>query len=169
VAHHSGGRIVRRSLLLFGALSARWVSEHWLQHSIRSFAKFYVIFWSRKVMDRSPLHMLGFAIAFIPLRLLAAANNLLIYLFGTGPLGRLIGLLTHYQFPCFKSTLHIRAVLHLGFVRRRDGCRGSSARGAMETHDVFGRDPVAEGHEFLNHLLAPLGSSGTVGHRQCLA
>jgi hypothetical protein len=77
----------------------RDVSEHWLQHPIRSFAKFYVIFWSRKVMDRSPLHMLNFAIAFIPLRLLAAANNLLIYHFGTGPLGRLIGLLTHYMSP----------------------------------------------------------------------
>src|SRR3954452_1833422 len=51
--------------------------------------------WSQKIMDRSPLHMLSFVIAFIPLRLLAAANNLLIYYYGTAPLGRLIGLLSH--------------------------------------------------------------------------
>jgi membrane protein implicated in regulation of membrane protease activity len=46
-------------------------------------------------MDRSPLHMLSFVIAFVPLRLVAAANNLLIYYYGTAPLGRLIGLLSH--------------------------------------------------------------------------
>lgn len=39
--------------------------------------------------------MLSFVIAFVPLRLLAAANNLLIYYTGTAPLGRLIGLLSH--------------------------------------------------------------------------
>ncbi len=91
----AAGAVFIEAFLLFGALNAQRVSEHWLRHPIRSFGKLYVIFWSRKVMDRSPLHMLSFVIAFVPLRLLAAANNLLIYHYGTAPLGRLIGLLSH--------------------------------------------------------------------------
>ena len=91
----AAGAVFIEAFLLFGALNAQRVSEHWLRHPIRSFGKLYVIFWSQKVMDCSPLHMLSFVIAFIPLRLLAAANNLLIYYYGTAPLGRLIGLLSH--------------------------------------------------------------------------
>lgn len=89
------GAVFIEAFLLFGALNARRVADHWLRHPLRSWGKFYVLFWSRRVMDRSPLHMLSFVIAFVPLRLLAAANNLLIYYSGTAPLGRLIGLLSH--------------------------------------------------------------------------
>jgi hypothetical protein len=91
----AAGALFIEAFLLFGAVYADRVSEHWLRHPICSFAKMYVRFWSPKVMDRSPLHMLSFVVAFVPLRLLAAGNNLSIYYFGTGPLGRLIGLLSH--------------------------------------------------------------------------
>lgn len=89
------GAVFIEAFLLFGALNAHRVSEQWLRHPIRSFGKIYVVFWSQKIMDRSPLHMLSFVIAFIPLRLLAVVNNLLIHYYGTAPLGRLIGLLSH--------------------------------------------------------------------------
>jgi hypothetical protein len=95
----AGGALFIELFLLFGVLNAHRVSEHWLQHPIRSFAKLYVVFWSSKVMDRSPLHMLSFVIAFVPLRLLAAANNLLIYHHGTAPLGRLVGLVSRRTSP----------------------------------------------------------------------
>jgi hypothetical protein len=95
----AAGAVFIEAFLLFGALNARRVSEHWLRHPIRSFGKFYVIFWSRKLMDRSPLHMISFVIAFVPMRLLAAANNILIYYYGTAPLGRLIGLLSQRTSP----------------------------------------------------------------------
>ena len=91
----AAGALFIEAFLLFGALNARGVSDHWLRHPIRSFGKIYVVFWSPKVMDRSPLHMLSFVIAFVPLRLLAAANNVLIFHYGTAPLGRLIGFLSH--------------------------------------------------------------------------
>ena len=91
----AAGAVFIEAFLLFGALNAQRVSAHWLRHPVRSFGKLYVRFWSKKVMDRSPLHMLSFVIAFVPLRLFAAANNLLIYHYGTGPLGRLIGVLSH--------------------------------------------------------------------------
>jgi hypothetical protein len=91
----AAGAVFIEAFLLFGALNAQRVSDHWLRHPVRSFGKVYVIFWSQKVMDRAPLHMLSFVIAFVPMRLLAAANNLLIYHYGTAPLGRLIGLLSH--------------------------------------------------------------------------
>lgn len=89
------GAVFVEAFLLFGALNARRVADQWLRHPLRSWGKFYVLFWSRRVMDRSPLHMLSFVIAFVPLRLLAAGNNLMIYYTGTAPLGRLIGMLSH--------------------------------------------------------------------------
>src|SRR2546421_1600615 len=89
------GALFIEAFLLFGALNASRVADQWLRHPLRSWGKFYIAFWSRRVIDRSPLHMLSFVIAFVPLRLLAAGNNLRIYHFGTAPLGRLIGLLSH--------------------------------------------------------------------------
>ena len=61
--------------LLFGLLNARHVSQRWLQHPEHSFGKFYIIPWRKKVLDRSPLHMASFAIAFVPLRLLAGGTT----------------------------------------------------------------------------------------------
>jgi MFS family permease len=87
--------------LLFGLLNARHVSQRWLRHPVRSFAKFYIIPWRKRVLDRSPLHMASFAIAFVPLRLLAAGNNLLIYRYGTGPLGSLVGIVSNHTSPTF--------------------------------------------------------------------
>ncbi|MEY2495651.1 MAG: hypothetical protein QOJ45_2143 [Verrucomicrobiota bacterium] len=95
----AAGALFIEAFLLFGALNAHRVSEHWLRHPIRSFAKFYVVFWSRRWMDRSPLHMLSFVIAFVPLRFLAAANNLMIYYYGTAPLGRLVGFVSRHTSP----------------------------------------------------------------------
>ncbi len=46
--------------------------------------------WSKAVIDRPPLHALSYAIPFVALRLLAAANNLLISACGLAPPGSLV-------------------------------------------------------------------------------
>lgn len=87
----AAGALFILPFLVFGLLAARRVSPMWLQRPIRSFARFYINPFSRKVIDRSPLHMLSFVIAFPVLRLLAAGNNWLISETGTGPIGWLVG------------------------------------------------------------------------------
>ncbi|MGZ5564903.1 MAG: hypothetical protein ACXWFY_06915 [Chthoniobacterales bacterium] len=85
------GAVVMEMFVLFSLRHADSVARTWLQHPIRSFAKFYLNPWSKNAIDRSPLHMLSFAIAFVLLRVLAAGNNLLLYKYGFGPLGALVG------------------------------------------------------------------------------
>ena len=85
------GGVVVEGYLLFGALNAGKAAEVWLQRPIRSFAKFYINPFARGVIDRSPIHALSFVIAFVPLRMLAALNNIAIYATGDAPLGRLVG------------------------------------------------------------------------------
>jgi hypothetical protein len=76
--------------VVFGAAYANRVAEVWLRHPVRSFARPYLNSWSKAVIDRSPLHALSYAIAFVALRLLAAANNLLLSTCGVAPLGSLV-------------------------------------------------------------------------------
>jgi hypothetical protein len=85
--------------LIFGLVNAHRVSQHWLEHPVQSFGKFYIIPWRKKILDRSPLHMASFAMAFPALRLLAAGNNLLIYKYGTAPLGWLVGIAAKHTSP----------------------------------------------------------------------
>jgi hypothetical protein len=87
------------AFLIFGLVNARHVSQRWLEHPVRSFGKFYIIPWRKKILDRSPLHMVSFALAFPALRLLAAGNNLLIYEYGTAPLGWLVGIAAKHTSP----------------------------------------------------------------------
>jgi hypothetical protein len=85
-----GGAVVE-AFLLFAALNAGRVAETWLRRPVRSFAKLYVNPFAAGVIDRSPLQAMCFVIAFVPLRLLAAANNTMIWETGRAPLGELIG------------------------------------------------------------------------------
>lgn len=121
--------------LVFGLLAARRVSERWLRHPIRSFAKLYINPFSRKVIDRSPLHMLSFVLAFPVLRLLAAGNNWLISETGTGPIGRLVGQVSNATNPTLGFWLVLGPLFYLlafacsplaTFVLRRFGA-GSQA------------------------------------------
>src|SRR5205085_3653135 len=107
------GALFIEMFLLFGALNARRVAGHWLRHPLRSWGKFYIAFWSRRVIDRSPLHMLSFVIAFVPLRLLATANNLLIHYYGTAPLGRLVGFVSRHTSPTAGFWLVMGTVFYL--------------------------------------------------------
>jgi hypothetical protein len=85
--------------LLFGAFNAGRVAEIWLDRPFRSFGKFYVNPFARGVIDRAPLHMLSFALAFPALRVLAAVNNLMITAGMTPPLGRLISFVAERTSP----------------------------------------------------------------------
>jgi hypothetical protein len=76
----------------FGAANRDRISDRWLDRPLRSFLSWrsnplFVIPWSRHAMDRSPLHAMSFTLAFVALRMLAAANNIMITAFGHGPLG----------------------------------------------------------------------------------
>jgi hypothetical protein len=85
------GGLMILGFLIFGLMNQAKVAETWLRQPIRSFGKFYINPFASGVIDRSPLHMLSFVIAFVPLRLLAALNNLLIFGFGVAPIGWLVG------------------------------------------------------------------------------
>ena len=74
----------------FAKRNASRVDEHWLSHPVRSFGKLYLSPFSEAALRVSPLQLLAVAVAFVPMRLLAAANNLLVYYYGFGPLGELI-------------------------------------------------------------------------------
>jgi hypothetical protein len=95
----AAGGLFIGGFLAFALLAQGEVSEVCLARPIRSFAKLYVNPFARGVRDRAPLHMLSFVIAFIPLRLIAAANNLAIFAFGTAPLGRLVGRVSRLTNP----------------------------------------------------------------------
>jgi hypothetical protein len=93
------GGLVIEACLIWSVVAAGQVADRWIEHPIRSFAKLYINPWSRTVRDRAPLHMMSFVLAFVPLRLLAAANNVLIAGSGTAPLGRLVGLASRATSP----------------------------------------------------------------------
>jgi hypothetical protein len=93
------GALVIESLLVCSLLTSRHISRHWLRHPIRSFNKFYIIPWSKRVRDRSSLHMVSFVIAFVPLRLLAGVNNVVIIYYGTAPVGSLVGIASRHTTP----------------------------------------------------------------------
>jgi len=93
------GGLVVGAFLIWSIFAAGAVTDVWLANPIRSWAKFYVNPWSRGVRDRSPLHMMSFVIAFVPLRLIAALNNILIASTGTAPLGKLVGLASRATSP----------------------------------------------------------------------
>jgi hypothetical protein len=99
--------------LVFGLVIARRVSERWLQQPIRSFGKFYINPFSEKVIDRSPLHMLSFVLAFPLLRLLAAGNNWLISETGTGPIGWSVGQVANATNPTLGFWLVLGPLFYL--------------------------------------------------------
>jgi hypothetical protein len=71
----------------FAAARASHVGERWLKYPVRSFGEFHLNPFSTKALEVTPLHFLSLALAFPSLRVIAAANNLLVYLYGWGPLG----------------------------------------------------------------------------------
>ncbi|MGZ3377880.1 MAG: hypothetical protein ACXU8S_14905 [Phenylobacterium sp.] len=99
--------------LIASGLRAGDVAEAWLRRPIRSFGKFYVNPFARTLTDRGPLHVISFALAFLALRLLAAGNNLMIYRSGTGPLGWLIGVLTHHMAPSLAFWIVLAPLFYL--------------------------------------------------------
>ena len=84
------GAVVMTACIWFAARNAGKVSDNWLRHPVRSFGKLYINPWAKNAIDVSPLHTLSLAIGFVFLRVLAAANNLLVYFYGFGPMGELI-------------------------------------------------------------------------------
>lgn len=85
-----GGGLVMVGCTLFSARYAPRVDAKWLSHPVRSFSQVYLNPWSRQALAVSPLHMLAFVLGFVVLRAAAAANNLLVYLTGWGPMGEAI-------------------------------------------------------------------------------
>ena len=81
------GGILMGWMFAFGIRNINHVSARWLRHPVRSFFRLYINPWTKSVIDRSPLHAVSYAVAFVFLRLLAAGNNLLIVMGSTGPIG----------------------------------------------------------------------------------
>ena len=75
------------AFVAFAAANAECVGPLWLQHPVSSFAKPYLWPWPNAGIDRSPLHMLSFALVIVPLRLLASLNNMLLSEGYAGPIG----------------------------------------------------------------------------------
>ncbi|MEO2090164.1 MAG: hypothetical protein ABGY75_11785 [Gemmataceae bacterium] len=99
--------------LVWCLVQSRHVSEPCLWHPVRSFGKLYVLPWRRHVLDRSPLHMLSFVLAFPLLRLLAVGNNLMIHELGTGPIGWLVGVASNHTTPAVGFWLVLGPLFYL--------------------------------------------------------
>jgi hypothetical protein len=95
------GGLVMTALFAFGIKNAARVSGHWLKHPMRSFLIFYLNPWSAGLIDRSPLHALSFAGAFVVLRVLAAVNNMFIVAGSVGPIGALVRTVSRITTPEF--------------------------------------------------------------------
>lgn len=91
--------LVMAGCVTFAVRYASRVEEVWLRHPVRSFGLFYFNPWSGTVIGRSAIHMLSVAIAFAALRVLAAANNLLIHYCGIAPIGAPIGWIAKRSSP----------------------------------------------------------------------
>jgi hypothetical protein len=107
------GGVAFEACLIWSILAAGTVTNRWLDHPLRSFAKFYVNPWSRGVRDRAPLHVMSFAIGFVLLRLVAALNNVLIASTGTAPLGRLVGMASRATTPTVGFWLVIAPLFYI--------------------------------------------------------
>ncbi len=96
-----GGALFMVACVVAAMQNAARVSERWLAEPIRSFAHMYVNPFTPRALAYSPIHLLSFALAFIPLRLLAAVNNALIFAFGIAPLGAPIEWIARRSSPVF--------------------------------------------------------------------
>jgi len=81
------GALIMTACAMFSAKYAHRVEAQWIHNPVASFRKIYLSPWSHRAIGVSPLHLLSMAMAFLALRLLAAANNLVIYFYGFAPLG----------------------------------------------------------------------------------
>ncbi len=93
--------------VIFAANCAASVETQWLRHPLASFRRIYLNPCSPAAIGVSPLHMLSMALGFLAMRLLAAGNNLLIYLFGVAPIGAPIALLTRHTSPVIAFSIVI--------------------------------------------------------------
>jgi hypothetical protein len=85
-----GGLLVT-AYFVFGAANLHRMSDYWLRRPLLSFCSlwsnpFASFPWLRTVINRSPLHAISIAVAFVLLRLFAALNNWMIATTGDGPL-----------------------------------------------------------------------------------
>jgi hypothetical protein len=104
------------ALFAYGAVRLDTVPEHFLRAPVRSFLSWQsnLLFlnpWSRSAQGRIPLHAVSVALAFVCLRVVAAANNMSISMTGWGPLGHAVGLVSRWTSPLLGFT----AVVGLAF------------------------------------------------------
>lgn len=85
-----GGAAVLGACVLFAVSKANSVEERWLRKPGRALGEFHLNPFSRAALGVAPLQLLSLAIAFPILRTIAAANNMLVYWAGWGPVGALI-------------------------------------------------------------------------------
>jgi len=97
----AGAGLTMVGCVVFAVSNAGRVEDAWLRRPMRSFAVFYVNPWAPAAIGKSPLHMLSFAIAFVAMRLLAAANNVLIHVYGFAPIGGPIEWIARRSSPVF--------------------------------------------------------------------
>lgn len=81
------GGLVLVGCVWFAARNADRIDERWLRRPFRSLGVLYFNPWSSKGIAVAPIHALSLAMAFVALRLAAAANNLLVSGFGISPIG----------------------------------------------------------------------------------
>jgi hypothetical protein len=87
------GGAIMVGCVVFAAAYAERMDGQWLLSPVSSFKKMHLNPWSKAAMTVSPLHALSLALGFALLRILAAANNTLIYFYGFAPIGGLIELI----------------------------------------------------------------------------
>lgn len=99
------GAIIMTTCILDSFRNSQRVEKQWLERPIRSFGKLYINPWSENAIGFTPIHFLSLALAFPLFRVLAALNNLGIYWFDIGPLGKLMELVASRTNPLAGFTI----------------------------------------------------------------
>lgn len=107
------GGLVMAACVVFARRNAFRVESAWLEHPVRSFGMSYINPWSPRAIGRSPIHMLAFAISFVVLRVMAAANNVVIHLWGIAPIGGIIDWVGHRASPLVGFAVVIAVLFYL--------------------------------------------------------
>ncbi len=85
-----GGAAILGACVAFAVARAEAMDPRWLRQPVRALAQFHLNPFSQKGLAVAPLQLLSLAVAYPLLRMIAAANNVLVYWTGFGPMGALM-------------------------------------------------------------------------------
>jgi hypothetical protein len=152
-----GGGVVMTAVFVFGYLNMDRISDRWLRRPVLSFATFYMNPWSRRFIDRSPLHYLSLAVGYVALRLLAGINNSLIAADLPGPLGLSVHWLGKQTTPLTGFALAVGGLyLVLSIILTKPVAWAILRQRQEDAPEDQGTSPKIRGHNAISPSTEPL-------------